>query len=103
MIGGVILAIATVVVLGVWKEWGDSFGLGHLEAADFLADVLGVAAGFVMATLRFRNVSTKTKYRVQFKSMDQPRQSRASHSRPAGPRLRSKIKPGGPPTDAADQ
>ncbi|MFH1744538.1 MAG: hypothetical protein ABIH23_36500 [bacterium] len=92
IVGGAILGIALVVILGIWKEWGDSFGLGNLEAADIAADLLGVAVGFVVASLWQRTNRSKVSYRVKFRSPNQPHNPTAP--KPAGPQLRSRIRRG---------
>ncbi len=91
---GAALGMALIVLLGIWKEWGDSLGLGNLETMDFIADVAGVAAGYFLAIGRLRDMTPTPKYRVQLRQQTGGRQSQGSTASTKGPQLRSKIRKG---------
>jgi len=99
---GTVLSVALIVVLGVWKEWGDSLGLGNLETMDFVADVAGVAAAYIVSISRLRRGMERPEYRVRLHQRFGPGQSPAPDSTHKGPRLRSKIRKGNLPGNGED-
>ncbi len=95
LIAGAALGIVAVVVLGIWKEWGDSLGLGTLEAADALADLVGIVIGFLIVAVWSRKGSPRSQYVVRFRSRDSQSPQDAPRGRSPGPQLRSKVRTSG--------
>ncbi|HPA45925.1 MAG TPA: hypothetical protein PK395_09195, partial [bacterium] len=95
LVAGAVLGIVAVAVLGIWKEWGDSLGLGTLEATDALADLAGIVIGFLIAVLWSRKGSPRPQYVVRLRSRDSQSRQDSPRGRASGPHLRSRVRTSG--------